>query len=199
MFFPKHLTKSRMQLFFDGAFAVRDGLHISDTKPQPSGIAQGCVTSPYLFIIIMTIIMGDVERKVPADFANCGDLAYADDTSIHSDNVDSLQIVFNELVSTAKQYGLEPNLDKTVHSQVRHSDDHVDVYGSPLKAVSNVKYLGSVVTQLMVNALPLLLPAWGRPGRAPPLGAAQGMAGAWQGRGMAGAAVCLPGTCPSQG
>jgi len=143
---PESMVELIANIYSDRTFAVKDGPRISDMKPQSSGIAQGCPLSPYLFIIMMTIIMADVERKVPTAFAQCGDLTYADDTAIHSDSVESLQVVFDELLATAKQYGLEPNLDKTVHLQVRHSDDIVDASGSPLKAVSKVKYLGSVVT-----------------------------------------------------
>ena len=82
---------------------MRDGPTLSDTRPQSSGIAQGCPLSPYLFIIMLSIIMGDVESPMPDVFATCEDLTYADDMALYSEDVDSLQAVLEKIMAVAKQ------------------------------------------------------------------------------------------------
>ena len=41
------------------SFMVRDHNHLSQPHKQSAGIAQGCPLSPYLFIIVMNVIMAD--------------------------------------------------------------------------------------------------------------------------------------------
>ena len=101
-------------IYTDRVFTVKDGPHESDLKPQSSGIAQGCPLSPYLFIMMLTVIMEQVEEAVPDDFSKCLDIAYADDTTLISEDPAALQTVFHKLFEIAKDYGLEPNLDKTL-------------------------------------------------------------------------------------
>ena len=60
----------------------------SSTRPQHSGISQGCTLSPLLFIIVMSVLLHDAvsslssEAKKAYDKGHLADLVYADDTLI---------------------------------------------------------------------------------------------------------------------
>ena len=45
-------------------FCISDGSEKSSKRQQSSGIAQGCPLSPYLFIILMTVLFEDVENAL---------------------------------------------------------------------------------------------------------------------------------------
>ena len=127
-------------------FVIKDGGTLSSEHPQGSGIAQGCPFSPNLFIIVMSVLFHDVEKYVPKQFANCRDIAYADDTALVSECSDDLQVVLNSLLLHAKALGLEPNWKKTVHLQIKHSDMVVNPDGQEVKPVVQAVYLGGLVS-----------------------------------------------------
>ena len=45
-------------------FIVRDGATTSSQKIQQAGIAQGCPLSPYLFVIVMSVLLEAVDKKI---------------------------------------------------------------------------------------------------------------------------------------
>ena len=94
----------------------------------------------------MTVILEQVETTVPAEFAKCLDIAYADDTTLIAEDPAALEVVFHKLLEVARAYGLEPNLDKTIHMQVRHSSEILDPLGAAVKTADTVKYLGGILS-----------------------------------------------------
>ena len=49
-------------IYQDRTFSVQDATSQSATFQQAAGIAQGCPLSPYLFVIVMTVVMMDAKR-----------------------------------------------------------------------------------------------------------------------------------------
>ena len=91
-------------------------------------IAQGCPLSPYLFIIVLTVIFNDVDTETenrPDLFLQGAlnmtlDISYADDTFLTAKNPDALERYLHVVITSARKYGLEPNWKKTLHMPLRH-------------------------------------------------------------------------------
>ena len=141
---PESYVSMISQIYTGRTFAVRDGGSTSTVKCQETGIAQGCPLSPYLFIMVMTVICDEMDKTVPDSAAKCLDITYADDTALTSECVKSLQVCLDSLLTIATKFGLTPNWEKTVHLQVRHDIPIYTQDGSPVKCKDQVVYLGAV-------------------------------------------------------
>ena len=102
-------------IYSDRTFQVRDGGQFSTILGQGTGIAQGCPLSPYLFIIMLSSLMAEVEEVVGPSMSRCLDITYADDTALMSEDPQAIQKVLDTLVERALRYGLTPNWSKTIH------------------------------------------------------------------------------------
>ena len=90
----------------------------SETHTQRFGISQGCPLSPFLFVMLMTIVMQDAVAMLPAeDRAKIEkhDLAavlYADDTLLLGRDAPSVQRLLSAIQETGAMFGLELHADK---------------------------------------------------------------------------------------
>jgi hypothetical protein len=145
---PEKMVKMIAGIYAKRSFIVKDQGCTSKLMDQGSGIAQGCPLSPYLFVIMLTVVFADLEEAL----TTLGlqeqwvDVAYADDVALSSSNPIVLQIVLDCLIRSASLYGLKPNWEKTVHMRSRHENDLYDPSGAPIKAVSQATYLGSFLS-----------------------------------------------------
>ena len=101
-----------------------DGGHTSSQRPQKSGIIQGCPLSPFLFGMVMTVLMTDAVSQPPPGAreaylaGDLSDLIYADDTLLMSRHKENLDQLLAAIVNEGKVYGLELNWKKTLQMQV---------------------------------------------------------------------------------
>ena len=84
---------------------------------QCAGIAQGCPLSPFLFIIVQSVMFHDIHDRlelspVPA-YIPSRELSYADDTVLMSSSEGNLQLLVDAVCKEGAVYGLEINRDKT--------------------------------------------------------------------------------------
>ena len=92
------------------------------TEKVGSGIRQGCPLSPYLFVIVLTVIFEDLDwallkNNIATNTWSVGkptyDLEYADDTLLLSMTTTQLQAFLRELEAQAILYGMKLNHTKT--------------------------------------------------------------------------------------
>jgi len=101
------------QIYSERTFKIRDGKELSTKRGQSRGIAQGCPLSPYLFIIMLSVILEDVDVKSQNAAAEVIDTIYADDTLLAASSIPDLQIYLDSVINVAQAYGLKPNWKKT--------------------------------------------------------------------------------------
>jgi hypothetical protein len=77
------------ELYKNPSFVVEMEGNTSQWHTQHTGIRQGCPLSPYLFILLMTVLFHDVHEKTGAkiecgklEHFNDSEVLYADDTMI---------------------------------------------------------------------------------------------------------------------
>ena len=97
------------ELYSDRRFFVSDLASKSSWKRQDFGICQGSPLSPFLFVIVMTILMQDVHAalsKNPAYIAPpnfVSDLVYADNTLVISVDETSAHAYMNSIAATGQE------------------------------------------------------------------------------------------------
>lgn len=94
-------------------FRVKICEHMSDWKNQETGIRQGCPLSPYLFLIVMTVLFKDLHADdhlgtIRHRQANCNmdEVLYADDTILISPDTRTINKYLAELEQAAILYRL---------------------------------------------------------------------------------------------
>ncbi|CAE8641270.1 unnamed protein product [Polarella glacialis] len=173
---PEPFTKAITALYRAPTFRVKNGSDLSSLHPQQRGIRQGCPLSPYLFIIVLSCLMHDVEEEYTSKFellpnpfsasSPLWDLEYADDTVLFSPNPVTLQRLLHILQHHAARIGLHLNLEKCEHLQLNTEQDiyfrdteqgqcqcstcfpgSPVPHGPPVPVSAIVKYLGVYLSQ----------------------------------------------------
>ena len=83
---------------------------VFDGFPLSAGIRQGCPLSPLLFAVVADVFLRRLDRFFPGDMTR----AYADDTAMVLQDINSLKDVAKEFDKYAEVSGLKLNIAKTV-------------------------------------------------------------------------------------
>ena len=137
-------------------FQVHSWQGTSCTGKVGAGIRQGCPLSPYLFIMVLSVIMHDVDNAlldtgVPTNTWSVGnptyDLEYADDTLLISLTTPQLQNFLTTLEREAARYGMSLNETKTEHlAKPGTQGDLFFQSGEKVPKTSKAKYLGAMIS-----------------------------------------------------
>ena len=138
-------------LYKDPKFKVHDQHSSSIIKRQCEGIRQGCPLSPYLFVILLSVIFGDIHQKNPKlqngsiDIVDFTELLYADDTLLVMKQSRQVNNLLWELEKESEYYNLALNKDECVVLEMGGSYNIRFQDGHKLQHVDETKYLGGVL------------------------------------------------------
>ena len=109
-----------------------------------SGVRQGCVLSPFLFVIIMDYILRrNSGYGVKVSSKQLCDLDFADDVVLLEDSKQRLQQLLDAITENAENVGLSINVEKSKSMSIRSSPLVLHHKNTSLEQVKDFKYLGS--------------------------------------------------------
>jgi len=119
--------------------------------PVTTGVRQGCLLSPLLFLIVIDWI-GKTAYNEPHGIrwlfiSRLEDLEFADDICTLSHRFQDSQHQATRLEETAKRTGLYINSNKTKSMRINaNRTDSIQIYNTDLENISNFTYLGSIIS-----------------------------------------------------
>ena len=145
-----HIIKTLFEWFF--CQIIHNGI-FSDEFEISSGVRQGCLLSPLLFLVVLDWVTRTA-------YANSGkgiqwtlmtkleDLEFADDLALLSHRLQDMQDKITALSNTAKQVGLKINKEKTKLMRTNNEQEApITIEGSEIEDINEYLYLGSKISQ----------------------------------------------------
>lgn len=139
---------------YDGmSCRVIHGGQLTDSFQVRTGVRQGCLLSPFLFLLAIDWIMktSTSERRNGIQWTlwrQLEDLDFADDLALLSHSQQQMQEKTSVVAATSSQVGLNIHKDKTKILKTNStSTEPVTLNGSPLEEVQSFTYLGSIIDQ----------------------------------------------------
>jgi len=152
MGFPPCYINAIQSLYNNPTFCVKIGEFESTWRTQHRGIRQGCPLSPYLFIILMTVMFRDIHdeldlRRGRLEGLDFSELLYADDTALITNNVNAMNRFLGKIEVHAAYYGLNFNKTKCVSFNFNTHAKPVFADRTRVSEASETQYLGSCISK----------------------------------------------------
>jgi hypothetical protein len=113
-----------------------------------SGVRQGSVLSPLLFIVVMDDML--LKVKGQSDKGPTKTMIYADDIVIWGENSKDVQREVDEWNKVTEEYGMKISTEKSESVVLQRNGkikvDKIRLKGEELKTLDEFRYLGSIVT-----------------------------------------------------
>ncbi len=123
---------------------------LSDWFEVTTGVRQGCILSPILFLITIDWVLRQANQNTRGirwtQDGELHDLDFADDLALLAEILEQLQIKTDNLAYYAEQTGLQINVNKTKTMYIAaDNDDHITIENEPVENVNKFTYLGSLI------------------------------------------------------
>ena len=129
---------------------IRVGDSVTRDFKIETGVRQGCILSPFLFILIIDFIMkkeGSKGYGVKIGEEKIFDLAFADDIALLDSNENKLQECTNNLKNNAEKVGLRFNVKKCEVMSTLDTNPKIKIENEEVKKTEAFTYLGSKITE----------------------------------------------------
>lgn len=156
---PQKLVQAIKTLYNNSTSRILYENQLSEEFKTHSGVLQGDILAPFLFIIVIDYVMRKSENenvgflthpregsRKPEQRLN--DLDYADDIALLESEQEKAQDQLESTIQAAGQVGLEINVEKTkqmIISPYYGPHRPLSVEGKAIEIVDDFKYLGSLV------------------------------------------------------
>lgn len=132
-------------LYRNSLCAVRTKSGLTDWFNITSGVRQGCVLSPLLFIVYMDRITKEAN---PNEY-EINELLFAGDHCLIHDNQEDLQRHITSLNDACTKYDMKISIEKTETMVIRREPGEHEIFinSKKLSKVEQFKYLGSMFTE----------------------------------------------------
>ena len=132
---------------------VIHGGRLSDNFEISSGVRQGCLLSPLLFLVVLDWVTRTAYASSGKGIqwtlmTKLEDLEFADDLALLSHRLQDMQEKVTALETTAQQVGLKISQEKTKLLRINNQQEApVTISGKAVEEVSEFVYLGSKISQ----------------------------------------------------
>ena len=133
--------------------SIINGNTLTDWFKVESGVRQGCILSPILFLITIDWVMKNTTADKPRGiqwtlFSKLEDLDFADDLALLSSSHNHIQEKTNRLCRFAQQTGLTINEKKTQIMKINNTiQNTVTIKDHHIEEVDDFTYLGSLLSK----------------------------------------------------
>jgi len=148
---PAHFCQVVRSIYTGRSFTVHECNKVSDPSKQDSGICQGCPLSPFLFVIVMTLLMHDAQQLLSAsarDAMSKGllfDILYADDTLICGQRAQHVEEYAQAVERAGGNYGMKLHWGKTQAMCVGDAGSLRSPDGAAFEDTGSMQYLGALL------------------------------------------------------
>ena len=154
---PLKIIHLIQQLYENAACQVIHNGKLTEPFKVKTGVRQGCLLSPMIFLIAVDWIMrrttdNEVTGIKWTNTKTLEDLDFAnDDICLVSHKLEDMQAKSNKLAQEASKIGLQVNIDKTEMMKIpgQQPQQHqttISMNGRNLKETTTFTYLGSIVS-----------------------------------------------------
>eukprot|EP00959_Pyramimonas_sp_CCMP1952_P465104 9487707-Pyramimonas_sp.AAC.2 len=132
-------------------FRVADGATKSSERAQTPGISQGCLLSPFLYVILMTVLVWGAVAKLNGEERSemsawsLQVLLYADDTLLIGRNQDSLQHLLDHVAAAGAQVGMQLHWGKFQMMRINGGVQLRKPAGQLIAEKASLTYLGATL------------------------------------------------------